>query len=120
MSKESTSVMKVEMDLITKLRNYKDWGLTVRPIFSKFGVTDWKTLSVPFEKLSEMEVTNLLMNWATKANFKGNPVKLRLRDTVNQEVYEIWIKKSLAGMNITRMERSNHLKHNYFTVGLQK
>jgi len=98
------------MDLVDRLKCYEEMELNVRPIFAKFGVTNWQKFSTPLVNLSEVEVMALLMNWVTRVQFKGDIVKIRLRDTTDQEVYEVWMKKSKTGMRITKMKKCEHLK----------
>jgi len=84
---------------------------TMRTTFSRFGATEWKTFSTPLANLSESEVMVLLMNWTTKVTTRNvHNLKLRLRDTVNQEVYEIWIKKPKGRMRLIKMQKRDDLK----------
>ena len=99
------------MNLIDKIKACKEMDSTIRTTFARFGATDWKTFSTPLANLSEPEVMALLMNWVTKTTTKNvKNLKLRLSDTNDQEVYEIWIKKPKGQMRIARMEKCEYLK----------
>jgi len=101
----------LKMNLIDRLKCCEEMNQSIRPIFARFGATAWQTFSTPLVKLSESEVMALLMNWVTKIPFKGDTVKIRLRDVTDQEVYEIWLTKSFReGTKITKMRKCEHLK----------
>jgi len=110
---ESTviTIVQAKMTLIDKLKACKEMNSTIRTTFARFGAIDWKTFCTPLANLSEPEVMALLMNWVTKTTTKNvKNLKLRLRDTTDQEVYEIWIKKPKGQTRIAKIEKCECLK----------
>jgi len=100
------------MSLVDKLKSCEEMNQIIRPVLAKSGATDWQTLSTPLAKLSEPETMALIMNWTAKAPFKNNVVQIRLRDTTDQEIYDIWLTKSFKeGTRIARIRKSDQPKN---------
>jgi len=103
------------MNLVEKLKECKEKNQNARVTFAKFGTTSWEKLTTPFIKVSEEEVTVLIMNWVANRNkYKERPIQIRIRDMVDKKIYNIQLTRPFRKtIRISRMSVCASLEKPY-------